>query len=86
MNKNGGLAFPYSFVTQARGGSPTEIQNHSGMTLRDYFAGQALNGVLASENPQYHYMCASNKKHTQSAARKAYEMADAMLAEREKGE
>lgn len=46
-----------------------------GMTLRDWFAGQALAGMLASEAgiPPY-----SNSW----AAERAYQMADAMLAAR----
>lgn len=44
----------------------------SGMTLRDYFAGQALEGVV-------------RKMHfAQNIAETAYEIADAMLAERAK--
>lgn len=54
---------------------------HNGMTLRDYFAGQALPSVM--------HLCARNtlasaESITQSFARKAYEIADAMLAERVK--
>lgn len=43
-----------------------------GMTLRDYFAGQALAGI-----------CAFGPYRT-SAPQEAYKIADAMLAEREK--
>lgn len=46
-----------------------------GMTLRDYFAGQALAGLLA--NPDYTGLIAVS-------ANDAYQFADAMLAEREK--
>lgn len=51
---------------------------HDGMTLRDWFAGQALGGMLASEagiQPYPH----------EWAAERAYLIADAMLAERGKG-
>lgn len=52
-----------------------------GMTLLDYFAGQALPSVM--------HLCARDtlapaESITQSFARKAYEIADAMLAERVK--
>ena len=50
-----------------------------GMTLRDYFAGQALCGMLA--NPE---MCLASTNQDDAAM--AYEAADAMLAERMKGE
>lgn len=46
-----------------------------GLTLRDYFAGLAMQGALAS--PLFN---TSNK----TAAKLAYEMADAMLEERSK--
>ena len=44
-----------------------------GMTLRDYFAAQVLQGLLASglDQPKFEF------------ARKSYEMADAMLKARE---
>ena len=50
-----------------------------GMTLRDWLAGQALPSVM--------HLCARDtlapaESITQSFARKAYEIADAMLAER----
>jgi hypothetical protein len=45
----------------------------SGMSLRDWFAGQALTASAM------HYPMKAN-----DAARHAYQMADAMLAEREK--
>lgn len=46
---------------------------HKGMTLRDWFAGQVLSGTI---NDRY-----SGKD---SLAEKCYEIADAMLKEREK--
>lgn len=60
----GGFAFP---VAAAR---PTTSR---GMTLRDWFAGQALNGLLAT------------KKGTGPAAVAAYGAADAMLEARQNG-
>jgi hypothetical protein len=47
-----------------------------GMTLRDYFAGQALAGMLSS--------CSEGATYSpMNAAGNAYEFADAMLAERD---
>lgn len=61
----GGSAFPHS--DPVRGA-------FSGMSLRDYFAGQALAGL-----------CATGESDTPSAyAQVAYAMADAMFAERSK--
>lgn len=55
------------------GGQPV-MQGSSGMTLRDWFAGQALAG-----------MCAQPTDGNANAdARYAYHLADAMLAERAK--
>ncbi len=47
------------------------------MTLRDWFAGQALVGILADG--------AMVRKPPSDIAKMAYVFADAMLAEREKG-
>lgn len=49
---------------------------HPGMTLRDWFAGQALNGFLSGRGVM------PDKIIT---AQFAYRFADAMLAERERG-
>ena len=48
------------------------INNHAGMTLRDYFAGQTIMGTAVTVDDY-------NK-----LARWAYEIADAMLLERSK--
>ena len=50
-------------------------QARSGMSLRDYFAGQALTGLLAH----------ASGEAPESSPSMAYKLADAMLAEREKG-
>jgi hypothetical protein len=50
-----------------------------GMTLRDWFAGQALTGLLASEAGIQPYP-------NVWAAERAYLLADALLTERVKGE
>jgi hypothetical protein len=70
MGKNGGgPAFPLSNT------DPDDYIPFPGMTLRDYFAGQALAG-LASKT----YSTATNK----ALAKRSYALADAMLAERER--
>ena len=48
-----------------------------GMTLRDWFAGQALMGLMASRNPT------SPRFHPLDDAEYVYAVADAMLAARE---
>jgi hypothetical protein len=74
---DGGPAFPRPATKGSSGSIIRESQN--GMTLRDYFAGQALAGqlALASSNP-------FNKYHQpEDVAPSCYRFADAMLAERE---
>ncbi len=48
---------------------------NEGMTLRDYFAGQALTGMLAGRQPNNAYPLAH-------LAQMSYATADAMMAER----
>ena len=68
--KNGGAAFPTSHSPDY----PNEIIG--GMSLRDYFAGQALQGMSAGQwlDPGDY----------PEVARRCYAKADAMLAERAK--
>lgn len=67
---NGGPAFPQNDLS-SYGMGPAEC-NNGGMTLRDYFAGQALAG---------HY-CDWGKRSMNEIAQMAYTMADAMLEAR----
>lgn len=71
--KDGGAAFPRSDA----GYSETQ----DGMTLRDFFAGNALQGMLAcSREGDAHQAWLSPS----AASEWAYQQADAMIAEREK--
>ena len=54
-----------------------EYNERAGMTLRDYFAAKALQGICASENHLDRIGSFAN------AAVTAYELADAMLKARE---
>jgi hypothetical protein len=65
---NGGPAFPITAGQQVYA---------QGMTLRDWFAGQAMAGMLADPNVKGHGIF-------EIVARDAYKTADAMLAERAK--
>ncbi|MDR2923485.1 MAG: hypothetical protein LBU85_09120 [Treponema sp.] len=57
--------------------SPDGLESYKGMSLRDYFAGQALAGLYAGEG----------LRHTPDwYTQEAYKAADAMLAERGKAE
>ena len=66
---DGGKAFP----------RPATWSN-PGMTLRDYFAGLAMQKV----GPQSAYNMRDNEPSADFVARKSYEYADAMLKERAK--
>ena len=71
--QDGGPAFPVSYGPDGAAGFS------GGMTLRDWFAGQALAGVLA--NPAEGSW---GTNEAPNAATNAYQMADAMLARRAK--
>lgn len=73
MSKRGGPAFPVPMYTN-KDGNPRPIIE-AGMTLRDYFAGQALAGMLANSRDW-------DEAGTHECAASAYRYADAMLAER----
>lgn len=74
----GGPAFPQTGATIDGDGTP--IPQVSGMTLRDHFAGQALQGILASPRaPASSGAMVTNDE----LAVLAYRCADAMLRQRE---
>lgn len=67
---DGGDAFPqYDYGNRGRG-----------MTLRDWFAGQALAGIIAA----HAHPSSNGHPSDHSASKWSYEYADAMLAERSK--
>ncbi|MQY50846.1 hypothetical protein GHK24_03500 [Rhodocyclus tenuis] len=53
---------------------------HPGMTLRDYFAGKALQGYLASLAPDF-----EPGEFASAIARECYALAEAMIEAREEG-
>ena len=60
---------------------PVPMNNYDhGMTLRDYFAGQAVGEVIAYFADKH---LIRNEPAPVAFARKAYEIADAMIAARE---
>lgn len=66
---DGGQVFPVSVTYSPHSGV---VNGFTGMTLRDWFAGQALAGLMANLH------CAGNE----ASVLKAYKIADAMLLER----
>lgn len=65
---------PLAFATSCMNGNATQSHLQEGMTLLDYFAGQALTGLLI-KSPNYI-----------GNAERAYEVAIQMLEERKKYE
>ena len=65
---DGGPAFPHHFTQDSVG-------DCKGMTLRDYFAAKAMQGMYAADS-------SSSVIPLESKVRQAYAAADAMLAER----
>ena len=76
---DGGPAFPRPMVGSDQAG--TVDAGCEGMTLRDWFAGQALMGLCADYGRT---TCAAEGVH-ENLAMVAHRIADAMLKEREKG-
>ncbi len=74
MSNNNAPAFPQASYNMA-GGYDTK----GGMSLRDYFAAKAMQGSMSGEYRD-NSCCLIHKQ----IAKDAYELADAMLAERDK--
>jgi hypothetical protein len=66
-------AFPHNTVVVDKEGGV--IEHHKGMTLRDFFAAKAMQGMYAKGSFPTGIML--------DTAKEAYEMADAMLQARE---
>ena len=75
MQKHEDMAFPGRWGYDEEG----DLRYGQGMSLRDWFAGMALQGLLASQQPDW---TASDEGSTY----RAYKLADIMLAEREKSD
>lgn len=75
--QTGGPVYPCRIPTGElhANGDPAPTRQHYGMTLRDYLAAKALQGVLASDNLQ--------TVNFEKIADDSYRMADAMLKARE---
>lgn len=74
---DGGPAFPVNYAYR-----PKEGAYGDGMSLRDWFAGQAMQGLLASDRK----FGKPSETLGEAVARNAYEFADAMIAARARKE
>lgn len=81
--KNGGSAFPvHEIQSEYRDGRYHDVwRPQDGMSLRDWFAGQALSGLLAAE--AHEQAIGYTPDRATEMAGKAYGLADAMLKARE---
>ncbi len=82
-NDNGGPAFPVAEVYDERGGNYTQYGSE-GMTLRDYFAAKAMQGIIASGNLHSVRSLEEENAMIEMVAIAAHRYADAMLKERAK--
>ena len=77
--KDGGPAFP----VPAELCQDLTVQEQRGMTLRDWFAGMAMQGFCSNPNASNHPNAVANWLRDHGAV-SAYQMADAMIQERSK--
>lgn len=77
---DGGPAFPQPDLS-GQGIGPND-RGMEGMTLRDYFAGQALAGMAATISSDYVNELADGIRGGHPAAKAAYRVAEAMLLAR----
>lgn len=82
---DGGPAFPRTKSTGNLSNSTTEIVSVGGMSLRDWFAGQALAGLASNQSFLLNILDGHTHNNTEDAlAFTAFRTADAMLAARNK--
>lgn len=80
MTTDGGPAFPTVMSVEVENGDVLATKAVDGMSLRDYFAGQALVGMCANAVLAEHI----GRKGHGELVDSAYVIADAMLKERAK--
>jgi hypothetical protein len=78
--KDGGPAFPHAQRLWDNDAQSWAVHSVGGMTLRDWFAGQALEGMMGNSALVDTFSCHPGM------AKEAFWLADAMLAAREKGQ
>lgn len=83
--KDGGPAFPRAAHYDEEGPTHLDHMQQEGMSLRDYFAAKALAGICADPDTTV-FECFDVPDAFEQAALVAYDLADAMLAQRNKEE
>ena len=81
--EDGGPAFAGGLFEPQHGGSNDREPWNPGMSLRDWFAGQAIPAIIERCGADHRQ---SHEHITDYFARKAYEVADAMISARKAGE
>jgi hypothetical protein len=78
-------AFPnLQIVVSDMGNVRAVTQSDSGMDLRDYFAGQAMQALIQFEEKALPYQSRNTKDFDDRVSYQAYRYADAMMEERNK--
>jgi hypothetical protein len=77
-------AFPSAPAQDIRYGSGDRVSAEKGMTLRDWFAGQALAGITAGYPNTLGSKPRSSDETNEATVNVAYALADAMMARRDK--
>ena len=83
---NGGPAFPYDNKSDGDESGFVRTPSSSGMSLRDYLAAKAMQGMLASEALLKSSFQLNGQTSMGLLVRAAYETADLMLDEKKKEE
>ena len=73
---DGGPAFPCVYYSEPIGSIGPQLTIKGGLSIRDYFAAAALQGLLSSIQPNQVWSC-------EDVAVTCYRMADAMIKARE---
>lgn len=86
MNKNekphNPSAYPMSSYGIERGMMDTG-EDHKGMTLRDYFANSAMQGIMANSDPELKADLAKLENPYEFLSKEVYKIAEAILKQRE---
>ena len=82
QKRDGGPAFPVPQMVYPKDGAPHYIID-GGLSIRDWFAGQALPGIINGVCPTNTDACRRQKAQWEGVARKAGICADHMMYNRE---